>query len=58
MKIRLLVAEMFQEDVQTDRHDEGNSRISQFCGSTYKLIWAYMGGTSPGLMYHFIQAIL
>ena len=35
MKIRQARAELFhaggQTDKQTDRYDEGNSRISQFC---------------------------
>jgi hypothetical protein len=31
MKIRLVGAELFHEDGQTDKHDEANSRFSQFC---------------------------
>ena len=31
MKIRLLGAELFHADGQTDRRDEANSRFSQFC---------------------------
>jgi len=31
MKIRPVVAELFHADGQTDRHDEANSRFSQFC---------------------------
>jgi len=32
-KIRLVGAELFHADEQTDRHDEANSRFSQFCES-------------------------
>jgi hypothetical protein len=31
MKIRLQGAELFHTDRRTDRHDEANSRFSQFC---------------------------
>jgi len=31
MKIRPIGAELFNGDGQTDRHDEANSRFSQFC---------------------------
>jgi hypothetical protein len=31
MKIRLVGAKFFHADGQTDRHDEANSRSSQFC---------------------------
>ena len=31
MKIRLVGAEFFHSDEQMDKHDENNSRISQFC---------------------------
>jgi len=31
MKIRSVGAELFHADGQTDGHDEGNSRFSQFC---------------------------
>ena len=31
MKILLVGAELFHADGQTDRHDEANSRFSQFC---------------------------
>ena len=30
--IRPVGAELFHADGQTDRHDKGNSRLSQFCG--------------------------
>jgi hypothetical protein len=30
MKIRLVVADLFHVDRQTDRHDESNGRFSQF----------------------------
>ena len=30
LKILPVGAEMFHEDAQTDRHDEGNSRFPQF----------------------------
>ena len=36
LKIRRVGAELFHADVQTDRHDESNSRFSQFCESAYK----------------------
>jgi len=31
MKIRPVGAEIFDADRRTDRHDEANSRFSQFC---------------------------
>jgi len=31
MKIRPAKAELFHADGETDRHDELNSRLSQFC---------------------------
>ena len=31
MKIRTMGAKLFHADVQTDGHDEANSRFSQFC---------------------------
>jgi hypothetical protein len=31
IKIRLVRAELFHADRQTDRHGEANSRFSQFC---------------------------
>ena len=34
MKIRLVGAELFILDRQTDIHDEANSRFSQFCELT------------------------
>ena len=37
MKIRPLGAELFHAK-GTDRHDEGNSRFSQFCEQAYKPI--------------------
>jgi len=33
MKTRPLVAEFFQSDRRTDRHEETNSSFSQFCES-------------------------
>jgi hypothetical protein len=40
VKIRLVEAELFHEDGwpdrQTDRHDEADSRFSQFCESAKK----------------------
>jgi len=33
MKIRPVGAEVFHADARTDRHDEGNSRLAQFCES-------------------------
>jgi len=35
MKICLLAAELFHAEVQTDRHDEANSRFSKLCQHTY-----------------------
>jgi hypothetical protein len=37
MKIRPVGAELFHAAGQTDRHDEANSRFSQFCGRTQKM---------------------
>jgi hypothetical protein len=31
VKIRAVGAELFRENGETDRHDETNSRFSQFC---------------------------
>jgi len=31
MKIRPMVAQLFQADGRTDRHDEANDHFSQFC---------------------------
>jgi len=31
MKIRLIGAELFHTEKQTDRHDEANSLFSKFC---------------------------
>ena len=36
MKIRPVGTELFHEDGRTDRHDEANSRLSQFCESAEK----------------------
>jgi len=33
MKIHPVGAELFHEDRRTDRHDEANSRFSQFCAN-------------------------
>ena len=33
MKIGPVRAELFHADIQTDGHDEANSRFSHFCGS-------------------------
>ena len=37
MKILPVGAELFHADGTTDRHDEDNSRFSQFCKRAYKL---------------------
>ena len=37
MKIRKLGAELFHADGRTDRHDEANSRFSQFCECALQL---------------------
>jgi len=37
MKIRPVGAELFHADRRTDRHDEPNSRFSQFCERASKL---------------------
>ena len=36
MKIRPVGAELFHADEHTDRHDEANSRSSQFCERAQK----------------------
>jgi hypothetical protein len=36
IKIRPVGAELLREDVQTDGHDEANSRFSQFCERALK----------------------
>jgi len=36
MKILQVGAELFHADGQTDKHDEANSRFSQFCESAWK----------------------
>jgi hypothetical protein len=36
MKIYPVTAEMFHVEGRTDRHDEANSRFSQFCESALK----------------------
>ena len=36
MKNRPVEAELFHADGRVDRHDEVNSRFSQFCESAYK----------------------
>jgi len=36
IKIGLVGAELFHADGQTNRHDEANSRFSQFCERTQK----------------------
>jgi hypothetical protein len=36
MKIRPLGAELFDADKRADKHDEANSRFSQFCERVYK----------------------
>jgi len=36
MEIRLVGAESFHEEGRTDRHDEANSRLPQFCYSALK----------------------
>jgi hypothetical protein len=38
MKIRPVGAELLHAVWQTDRHDEDNSRFSQFCERAYKLL--------------------
>ena len=38
MKIRAVGAELFHADGHTDRHDEANSRSSQFCECTWKCV--------------------
>jgi len=41
MKIRPVGAELFHADGRTDRYEEANSAISQFCERTYKhAVWA------------------
>jgi len=38
MKISPVETELFHADIRTDRHDEANSRCSQFCKCTYKTL--------------------
>ena len=38
MIIRLVAAELFHADRQTDRHDEDNSRFPQFCEGALKSV--------------------
>ena len=38
MKIRPVGSEFFHSDGRTDRHDEGNSRFSQFCETPPKFV--------------------
>jgi hypothetical protein len=37
MKIHLVGDELFHADKRTDKHDEANSRFSQFCKGAYKI---------------------
>ena len=39
MKIRPVGAEILHADGQKDRHDEANSRFSQFCETAYNAIF-------------------
>ena len=41
MKIRLWQPELFHTDGQTDRHDEANSRFSQFTNAPKKVVKVY-----------------
>ena len=42
MKIRPVATELFHAGGQTARHDEANSRFSQFCERAYKVYtWPY-----------------
>jgi len=36
MKMRLVEAEFFHADGETDRHDEGSRIFTQFCEGIYK----------------------
>ena len=42
MKICPVGAELFRADGQTDRHDEANSRFSQFCEKRLKIAFEMM----------------
>jgi hypothetical protein len=42
MKIRPVGAELFLAERQTDRHDEANSRFSQFCERAFKKIKVFL----------------
>jgi hypothetical protein len=37
MKIHLLGAELFHADRRTDKHDNTNSRFTQFCKGAYRI---------------------
>jgi hypothetical protein len=43
MKIRPVAAELLHVDSRTDRHDESNSRFSQFCERAYKPVHHNIG---------------
>jgi len=38
MNIRPMAAKLFHANGQTDRHDEANSRFSQFCDCSWKWV--------------------
>ena len=52
IKIRPVGAELLHVDGQTDKHDEANSRFSQFCESAYKHVntnnWSWLRHLSRG----------
>ena len=47
MKIRLVGAEWFHAEGRTDRHDEANNRLSQYCEYTKNTTKIYLFKHSP-----------
>ena len=45
-RIRSVAAELFHTDGQTDRHDEANSRYSEFCERSYKRLFPCTNSTT------------
>ena len=41
MKMTPLAAELFHAEVQTDRHDEANSRFSKLCQHNYLIAFVH-----------------
>jgi hypothetical protein len=59
MKIRPMEAELFQAGGgQTDRHDEANSRLSQFCERAYKANCCKSDGQVPSYLHSGFRLLL